>query len=62
MKRTIKAWAVFHKNGKIMYHTIRFNKNKAEWQAVPWGYCTFRPLQERYGYRVRRITITVEET
>ena len=60
MKKTIKAWAVFLRDGSIDWHTVWPRKT----EAICMGTCKgSMPWADLYslGYRVRRITITVDD-
>jgi hypothetical protein len=61
MKKTIKAWAVFNREGDMLYRTVSVIRTWAKIKIneksvnLDWKYLY------RVGYRVRRITITVED-
>ena len=62
--KPIKAWAVFNQRNMILWGTIQpHKKHSIERFEVAYSGRTgsFKDYGYRYGYRVRRITITVED-
>ena len=61
MKKTIKAWAMFNSDVEILYSTIRPTR-KDTIRTVTETITPNWPLwRDRLDYRIRRITITVED-
>jgi predicted homoserine dehydrogenase-like protein len=55
-KKTIKAWAIFDPHGIFCYWLVQMTQKATRDQmGVTW------PSLKKAGYRVRRITITVED-
>lgn len=57
MKKTIKAWAVVNTHGKILFHTVAETR---KWSMVHLTTATWKTWYQ-LGFRIRRITITVED-
>jgi len=60
MKKTIKAWAMFSRDGEINLASIGRTRNDAKAVATNYGVRSWSGMYS-IGYRVRRITITVED-
>ena len=61
MKKTIKAWAVFHPDLGMLFDTIREKKADSTEQIDAQYYSNWSFLHDKLGYRIRRISITVED-
>jgi len=59
MKKTIKAWAVFSRDGNINLASIGRTRHDAKCVATQYGVRSWNDMYS-IGYRIRRITITVE--
>jgi len=61
MKKTIKAWVMMNEDGGITYETIRRTRRMVIF-GIEQLYGLKWPLwRDEFGYRIRRITIIVED-
>jgi hypothetical protein len=59
MKKTIKAWAMIYLDGSMALGTIAKTKRATIYAAM--DHCRKWTTMYAHGYRIHRITITVED-
>jgi len=60
MKKTIKAWAMFSQEGSFYWWTVAETRTEILQKIRNNYHCSWKHYY-RVGYRIRRITITVED-
>jgi len=61
MKKTIKAWAMFGRGGSLFWWSIQPTRKEVIY-VLEQNFCEGWPAyRDKFGYRIRRITIAVED-